>query len=219
MRILVIEDDEMLGSSIRDGLQHMGHTIEWLQDGLAAEQALSTNTFDIMLLDLSLPGQDGMTLLRRIRQQGNDIPVLIISARDRLDQRIAGLDEGADDYLIKPFDLLEVAARLRAIIRRKQGHGQPCIEFSDIRINPAAREVTLNHQAVTLSGQEYAVLETLSQNIGRVVPRSRLQEQLYGWSDGAESNVLEVCIHHLRKKLGKQLIHTVRGIGYIIKQD
>jgi len=219
MRVLVVEDDKMLGEGIRDGLQHMGYTIDWLQDGLSAEQALATSEFDIMLLDLGLPGQDGMELLRKLRRHKNDIPVLIITARDQLQDRIAGLDQGADDYLVKPFDLLEVAARLRAITRRKQGYSQPAIELSEIRIDPAAREVTQRGQSILLSSQEYAVLETLAYSQGRVVSRSKLHEHLYGWGDGAESNVLEVCIHHLRKKLGTNLIQTVRGIGYIIKQE
>ncbi len=219
MRILVVEDDKMLGEGICDGLSHLGYTIDWLQDGLAAEQALNSDDFDIVLLDLGLPGQDGMQLLQHLRARHNDIPVLIITARDRVEDRIAGLDQGADDYLVKPFDLMEAAARLRAIIRRKKGHANPVMEFSEIRLDPAAHEVTLNGQPVTLSSQEFAVLETLANHIGRVVSRSSLQQQLYGWSEGAESNVLEVCIHHLRKKLGKDLIQTVRGIGYIIKDN
>ena len=218
MRVLVVEDDEMLGESIRDGLQKLGYTIDWLTDGLSAEQALATEAFDILLLDLVLPGQSGMALLGKLRQQNNEIPVLIITARDRVEDRIAGLDQGADDYLIKPFDLMELAARLRAISRRKSGQSQAAITFSTIRIDQAAHEVTKSGQPIDLSGQEFAVLEALARNIGRVVSRSKLQEQLYGWGDGAESNVLEVCIHHLRKKLGKTLITTVRGIGYIIKQ-
>ncbi len=217
MRILVVEDDKMLGEGICDGLGHLGYTIDWLQDGLAAEQALNNDDFDIVLLDLGLPGQDGMQLLQHLRANHNDIPVLIITARDRVEDRIAGLDQGADDYLVKPFDLMEAAARLRAIIRRKKGHASPVMDFNGIRLDPAAHEVTLNGQPVTLSSQEFAVLETLANHIGRVVSRSSLQQQLYGWGEGAESNVLEVCIHHLRKKLGKTLIQTVRGIGYIIK--
>ena len=216
MRILLAEDDSLIGEGLCLGLRHFDYRVDWVRDGLMAEQALGSSEFDALLLDLGLPDMDGMDLLGRLRRRGNDIPVLVLTARDRIEDRVSGLDQGADDYLVKPFDLMEVAARLRAITRRTTGHAQPVIEHGAIRLDPAARAVTCNGRPVALSGQEYLLLETLLHRRGRVVSRTQLLDLLYGWDEGVESNVLEVCIHHLRKKLGRALIHTVRGVGYIV---
>lgn len=218
MRVLLAEDEQMLGESLGEGLRHLGFTVDWVQDGIAAEQALDSDEFDALLLDLGLPGQDGMVLLEKLRGRGSDLPVLIITARDRVEDRIGGLDTGADDYLVKPFDLKEVAARLRAITRRRVGHASPVIEHAGIILDPASRKVTFHGTPVALTGYEYVILEALLSHLGTVVSRSRLLECLYGWDEGAESNVLEVCIHHLRRKLDKQLIQTIRGVGYTIRR-
>ena len=219
MRLLLVEDEQMLGESLRVGLDHLGFTVDWVRDGVLAEQALATDRFDAVLLDLGLPGQDGMVLLRKLRGQGDDTPVLVITARDRLEDRVQGLDGGADDYLVKPFDLQEVAARVRAITRRHAGHAAPVIECAGVWLDPARRQVRYAGAPVELTQYEFAVLETLLNRQGQVVPRSQLMESLYGWEEGAESNVLEVCIHHLRKKLDKDLITTVRGVGYSIRGE
>jgi DNA-binding response OmpR family regulator len=218
VRLLLVEDEQMLGDSLRQGLDHLGFKVDWVRDGLQAEQALETDQFDALLLDLGLPGQDGMVLLRKLRRRGDDIPVLVLTARDRLEDRVEGLDGGADDYLVKPFDLQEVAARVRAITRRRMGHAAPVLRHADLTLDPASHEVRYRGEVVDLTRYEYAVLETLLTQVGAVVPRSRLLEHLYGWDEGAESNVLEVCIHHLRKKLDHDLIRTVRGVGYSIRK-
>jgi len=216
MRVLLAEDDQMLGDGLSRGLEYLGYSVDWVRDGLEAESAIAASDFDAFLLDLGLPGQDGLVLLEKLRNAGNDIPVLVLTARDTLEDRITGLDRGADDYLVKPFDLKEVAARLRAIVRRRAGHANPLVEYGALCVDPEARTVTLDGARVNLSGHEFVVLEALLNQLGRVVPRAKLEEHLYGWDEGAESNVLEVCIHHLRRKLGKQLIQTVRGVGYIV---
>ncbi|AKH19922.1 response regulator [Sedimenticola thiotaurini] len=219
MRILLVEDDQLLGDGLCVGLEQMGYTVDWISDGFQAELALQDHSLDLAILDISLPGQDGLTLLRRIRQQDNPIPVLLLTARDSLNDRVIGLDSGADDYLPKPFDLEELAARLRAIARRRAGRGTPLLRHGAITLDPAARTVHLNDQPVSCTSREYAILETLLLNSGQVLSRQRLEEALYGWDDGVESNAIEVYIHHLRKKLGKSTIQTVRGIGYIIPKQ
>jgi DNA-binding response OmpR family regulator len=216
MRILLAEDDPLLGEGLSSGLRQLGYTVDWVQDGIAAEQALNTEDVDALVLDLGLPRQDGLTLLRKLRQSDRNLPVLVLTARDTVDDRITGLDQGADDYVIKPFDLMEVAARLRAITRRREGRANPVIQYGELVVDPAARTVTLRGQPVTISGNEFSVLEALLSNAGRILSREQLEETLYGWDEGVESNAMEVYIHHLRKKLGKELIRTVRGVGYTI---
>jgi DNA-binding response OmpR family regulator len=219
MRILLAEDDEQLGEGLSFGLKELGHRVDWVQDGAAALQALNSDSLDVLILDLGLPEVDGLTVLKQLRKQKSNLPVLVLTARDTLEARIEGLDLGADDYVIKPFDLLEVNARLRAISRRREGRSEPLIEHGDLILNPASREVSMAGQPIALSSYEYAVLETLITHSGRILSRQFLEESLYGWDEGVESNALEVYIHHLRKKLGKSLIKTVRGVGYSIKRS
>jgi DNA-binding response OmpR family regulator len=216
MRILLAEDDRQLGEGLVLGLKELGHTVDWVQDGESARQALVCESLDALILDLGLPQVDGLTILKQLRKEERDLPVLVLTARDTTEARIEGLDLGADDYVVKPFDLMEVDARLRAITRRRAGRAAPIIEHGSLTLDPAAREVTLDGRPVTLSSYEYAVLETLVTHAGRILSRRFLEESLYGWDEGVESNALEVYIHHLRKKLGKKLIRTVRGIGYSI---
>lgn len=216
MRVLLAEDDQLLGDGLSTGLQKLGYTVDWVRDGVAAEQALATEHLDALILDLGLPRQDGLEVLRKLREANNDLPVLVLTARDTVQDRITGLDQGADDYLIKPFDLMEVAARLRSITRRREGRAAAVIQHGELNVDPAARSVYLKGEIVSLGSHEFAVLEALLNNRGRVLSREQLEEVLYGWEEGVESNAMEVYIHHLRKKLGKELIHTVRGVGYTI---
>ncbi len=217
MRVLLAEDDQLLGDGLAAGLQKLGFTVDWVRDGVAAEQALATiERLDALILDLGLPRQDGLEVLRKLRAANNDIPVLVLTARDAVDDRIAGLDQGADDYVVKPFDLMEVAARLRSITRRREGRAIAVIQHGELSVDPAARTVYQNGELVSLGSNEYAVLETLLNNRGRILSRDQLEGALYGWEDGVESNAMEVYIHHLRKKFGKELIRTIRGVGYTI---
>lgn len=194
----------------------MGMTVDWVADGLRAEQAMQTDDFDVVILDLGLPRQDGRTTLMKVRQGGNRVPVLILTARDSVMDRVDGLDVGADDYLVKPFDLDELAARLRALTRRREGRAAPALIHGEIELDPAARTVALSGAAVNCTSHELAILQALLENRGRVLSKQRLEESLYGWSEGVESNAIEVHISHLRKKLGKELIRTIRGVGYTI---
>jgi DNA-binding response OmpR family regulator len=218
MRIFLAEDDPQLGEGLSLGLRELGHTVDWVRDGLSAQQASDTENLDALILDLGLPGKDGLEVLKHIRSAEKSIPVLVLTARDSVENRIEGLDLGADDYVVKPFDLLEVDARLRAISRRREGRAEPLIVYGDLTLNPASREVTKAGEPVILSSHEYAVLESLLNNTGRILSRSYLEENLYGWDEGVESNAVEVYIHHLRKKLDKGLIRTVRGVGYTISK-
>ncbi|MES9858955.1 MAG: response regulator [Sedimenticola sp.] len=219
MRVLLVEDDPLLGDGIVVGLEQLGYAVDWVQDGNQAESAMRDETFDLTVLDIGLPGQDGLTLLRKVRGSGSDLPVLLLTARDGIRDRVAGLDAGADDYLVKPFDLDELAARLRAISRRREGRAISQVTYGELVLDPAARTVILNGDDVVCTTHEFAILEALLLNCGRVLSRPRLEEALYGWDDGVESNAIEVYIHHLRKKLGKTLIRTVRGVGYIMPRE
>ena len=216
MRVLLVEDDRMIAEGVLTALKQDGHAVDWVSDGAAAGAALVTERFDIMLLDLGLPQRDGLEVLREARQRDDATPVIIITARDDLASRVAGLDAGADDYLVKPFDLDELAARMRAVSRRRGGRGDPAIEHAGIRINPATHEVTLNGEPVTLSAREYAVLEALLIRPGAILSRAQLEERLYGWGEEIESNAIEVYVHSLRRKLGGAAIRTQRGVGYFI---
>lgn len=216
MRILLIEDDSMIGDGIKAGLGKLGFTLDWFTDGEMGRAALDSAPYDAVILDLSLPGMDGMQLLREWRRDGKDTPVLILTARDALEQRVSGLQAGADDYLCKPFALVEVAARLQALIRRCHGQISPTITHGNLHFNPAARSATLNGEAVVLTQREISVMELFLNNKGRVLPRPLIQEKLYSWDDEVSSNAVEVHIHHLRKKLGNGFIRTVHGVGYTL---
>ena len=216
MRVLLVEDDAMIGESVAAGLRHAGHTVDSVQDGRAAEAALAAGVHEIVLLDLGLPRKLGLDVLRRLRADGADLPVLIITARDAVADRIAGLDAGADDYIVKPFDLDELAARIRAVARRRAGRAAPVIEHGTLTLDPAARQVHVDGKEVALSAREFAVLEALLERPGAVLSRAQLEERLYGWQQEIESNAVEVHIHALRRKLGADLIRTLRGVGYML---
>lgn len=218
MRVLLVEDDELLGDGLCTGLKQTGYTVDWVKDGQSAENALVDNDFDLVVLDINLPKLSGLDVLRNIRRRGDSIPVLILTARDAVPDRVEGLDSGADDYLVKPVDLDELCARLRVLQRRSAGRSDPIIQHGDVTLDPAAHRVTLNSEPVNLSMREFVLLQHLLENVGRVIPRARLEQKLYGWEGEVESNSLEVFIHHLRKKLGSDLIRTVRGVGYMIEQ-
>jgi two-component system response regulator QseB len=216
MRVLLVEDDAMIGESVAAGLRLAGHTVDWVQDGRAAEAALAAPGHDLMLLDLGLPRKAGLDVLKGLRAGGSDLPVLIITARDAVADRIAGLDAGADDYLVKPFDLDELAARIRAVARRHAGRAAPVIEYGALRFDPATRQVSVGGVVVALSARELAVLEALLERPGAVLSRAQIEERLYGWREEIESNTVEVHIHALRRKLGADLIRTLRGVGYML---
>ena len=217
MRILLVEDDEFLGDGLAAGLRHCGYNVDWLQDGETARTALATEDYAVLVLDLGLPRLDGMTLLRGLRASGNAIPVLILTARDSTWDKVGGLDSGADDYLVKPVDLDELAARLRALTRRSSVARAPLLKFRDVELDPAARRVRVLGEAVEVSAREFVILEMLMRNVGKVISRAQLESALYGWGEGVESNVVEVHIHHLRRKFGADLIRTVRSVGYLIE--
>jgi two-component system, OmpR family, response regulator QseB len=214
MRILLVEDDPHLGDALMVGMRQHGHAVDWLRDGVAADLALKSEPFDLLVLDLGLPRLDGIEVLRRLRGRGQLLPVLILTARDATGDKVAGLDAGADDYLVKPIDLDELAARARALTRRATGHAAPCLNLGELSIDPAARQATLHGAPVELTLREFSLLLTLAENAGRVLTRAQLEASLYGWHDEPDSNALEVHIHNLRKKLGSEWIRTLRGIGY-----
>lgn len=217
MRLLLIEDDVALGEGIHQGLIREGYTVDWVHDGASALHALLSEVFDLAILDLGLPKMDGLTVLRRLRESGSALPVLILTARDATEDRIAGLDAGADDYLVKPFDLSELKARLRALLRRSAGRASVMIEHAGIRLDPTTQQVTYHNEPVPLTPKEYKLLYELLSPPGRVMTRERLIQLLYGWNEEAESNTLEVHIHHLRKKFSSELIRTIRGVGYLVE--
>ncbi|MDD5296432.1 MAG: response regulator transcription factor [Rhodocyclaceae bacterium] len=218
MRLLLVEDDPVLGDGLATGLSQAGFTVDWMQDGAQGEAALAAEDFDCMVLDLGLPRLDGLTLLRRARSTGNQVPVLILTARDATADKIAGLDGGADDYLVKPVDLDELAARIRALTRRAHGRATPVLEHGALRLDPAAHRLTRNGEEIPLSSREFAILHHLLANAGRVVTRAQLEQALYGWQTEVDSNAVEVHIHHLRKKLGSEVIRTLRGVGYLVSK-
>ena len=216
MRLLLVEDDKMIGEAVRDLLDAEHYAVDWVRDGEMAETALRSQNYDLVLLDLGLPRRDGLSVLRSLRTRKVRIPVLIASARDSIQQRIEGLDAGADDYVLKPFDLTELLARIRALLRRASGRAEPVYEHRGVAINPATREVTLDGSPVTISAREWAVLEPLIAHPGLVLSRSQLEEKLYGWKDDISSNAVEVYVHGLRRKLGATLIQNIRGVGYLV---
>jgi two-component system, OmpR family, response regulator QseB len=218
MRILLVEDDESLGDGTRKGLIQDGYTVDWLKEGSHADEALRTEKFDLMVLDLGLPKLSGITVLEKMRERGDTTPVLILTAREAIEDRVKGLDTGADDYLTKPFDLDELCARIRALLRRFASRAAPVLTHNDITLDPASHVVSLRGESLNLSRREFALLHVLLENAGRVLSREYLTQSLYGWGEEVDSNALEVHIHNLRKRFGQEFIRTVRGIGYTIEK-
>lgn len=214
MRILLVEDDALLGDGIRAGLKLAGYAVDWVRDGEAGRHALLDHDYDACVLDLGLPRRDGLTLLKEARSRGSQLPVLVLTARDTSADKVAGLDAGADDYLVKPFDLAELQARLRALMRRAGGAAAPVLEHSGVVLEPASKRVTQAGRSIPLSAREYALLHDLLSHKNHIRTRAQLEESIYAWGEEAESNTVEVYIHHLRKKLGADFIRTVRGLGY-----
>lgn len=219
MKILLIEDDAMIGRAMRQGLVDAGFAVDWVTDGRAADLSLANGVYDLAILDLGLPKKDGMAVLATLRGMGNSMPILIASARDTVRDRIAGLEAGADDYVLKPFDLDELVARVRALLRRHAGSGSPQMSFGSLVLDPVRKLVTRNGVPVDLSAKEFAVLEVLMQRPGAVLSREKLEESVYGWGGEVGSNAIEVHLHHLRKKLGAESIKNVRGVGYRVTED
>jgi DNA-binding response OmpR family regulator len=216
MRLLVVEDDPLLGRGTQAGLEQAGFAADWVRDGLAADAALAATRFHAVVLDLGLPRLSGLELLARLRAKGDRTPVLILTARDALEDRVKGLDAGADDYLVKPFRLEELVARLRALVRRAHGEAAAALSAAGVMLDPAAHTVTWRGDPVELPAREFEVLHELMLNAGRVLTREHLQERVYGWGEEVESNAIDVHIHHLRRKLAPELIRTVRGVGYLM---
>jgi two-component system response regulator QseB len=220
MRVLLVEDDELLGDGIRTGLKHYGHTIDWVKDGRTANDAITSKyeNFDLIVLDLGLPKLSGLEVLRNIREKNIMTPVLILTAHDTIEDRVKGLDAGADDYLTKPFDLDELCARMRALQRRSKSRAKPMIVYGGITLDPASHIVTYKEEAILISRREFALLHKLLENAGRVISREQLNQTLYGWGENIDSNALEVHIHNLRKRFGNDLIRTIRGVGYMVEK-
>lgn len=219
MRVLLVEDDALLGAGLRAGLRQARFAVDWVQDGADALHALEVEAFAAVVLDLGLPGLSGLTVLRRLRAAGKQTPVLILTARDAVDDRVTGLDAGADDYVVKPVDLAELAARLRALIRRASGEAAPALRRGALELHPAEHRVVFRGRPVELSAREFALLHELMLNAGRVLSREQLEQRLYSWGREVESNAVEVHIHHLRRKLGPGLVRTIRGVGYLMPRD
>lgn len=221
MRLLLVEDDRLLGDAIEAGMTLAGFAVDWVTDGVAADNALAGQqaaSYAAVVLDLGLPRRDGLSVLKGLRQRGCRLPVLILTARDTVEDRICGLDSGADDYLLKPFDMGELSARLRALIRRAEGQPAPVLEISGVSLDPAAHKVSVRGQLIDLTAKEFALLHALMLNADRVLSRGQLEQQLYSWNEETGSNTIEVYIHHLRKKLGPDLIHNIRGVGYLVRK-
>lgn len=214
MRLLLVEDDAMIGEAVAGGLKREGFTVDWVRDGKAGTLALKTEEFDLLLLDLGLPQMNGFEVLKALRARGLKIPVLILTARDAVSDKVQGLDAGADDYVVKPFDLTELSARIRALLRRHAGRAEPVTEHLGVSLNPITHQVLRNGREVALSAREFALLEALLDRPGAILSRAQLEQRLYGWAGEVESNAVEVHIHSLRKKLGADFIRNVRGVGY-----
>ncbi|MCC6207798.1 MAG: response regulator, partial [Gammaproteobacteria bacterium] len=217
--LLLVEDDELLGNGLHVGLQPSGYAVDWVKDVQSAELFLGAGAYDLMILDIGLPRRSGLEVLRALRGGGGTLPVLMLTARDTVEDKVSGLDSGADDYLVKPFDLDELAARIRALLRRRSGRSEPVIRHHDIILDPASHAVTRAGHPVDLAPREFAVLQQLLENRGRVLSRTQLEQNLYSWKDEVDSNAVEVHIHHLRKKLWPELIRTIRGVGYVIDKE
>jgi len=216
MRVLIVEDDPLLGDALVTGLKQRGFEPDWVQDGREAQIVMRVEPFAAIILDLGLPGLTGLELLRTERARANKVPVLILTARDAVQDRIQGLDSGADDYVVKPMDLDELAARLRALVRRSKGEPAPLLHAGGVALDPAARTVTRDGQAIDLQPREFTLLQELMLNAGRVLSREQLEERMYRWGEEIESNAVEVHIHHLRRKLGTDIVKTIRGVGYVL---
>lgn len=221
MRILLVEDDRMIANALSEGLKNACYAVDWVNNGNTAEQALSAQSYDLVLLDLGLPGQNGLQVLHHLRQTQNHTPVLIITARDDLDSRLAGLDGGADDYMIKPFDLAELLARIRAVLRRQGGQSAPLLSNGSITLNPTNYQVSVTEQAepILLSNKEFAILQVLMNRPGIIHSRAELEDKIYAWGDEVESNAIDFLIHSLRKKIGKAHIKNVRGVGWLVEKN
>ncbi len=219
MRLLLVEDDPMIGAAVHHGLRQQGHSVDWVKDGRSAELALADAVHELVLLDLGLPGKSGLELLTALRKRGLTVPVLVITARDSVADRVRGLDAGADDYLVKPFDLDELSARIRALMRRQAGRASPPIEHGELALNPATHEVTLRGSPINLSRREFALLHALLEQPGVPLSRAQLEERIYGWDEEVESNTVEVYIHSTRRKLGPEWIRNVRGVGYMVPEQ
>lgn len=220
MRVLLVEDDELLGDGIRTGLRHYGHTVDWVKDGKAANDVLTSayEHFEIIVLDLGLPKMCGLDVLKSIREKNVTTPVVILTARETVDDRVRGLDAGADDYITKPFDLDELCARMRALQRRSKSRAKPILSYSNITLDPASHVVRMDGEQVMISRREFSLLQKLIENAGRVISRDQLNQTLYGWGENIDSNALEVHIHNLRKRFGTHLIRTIRGVGYMAEK-
>ena len=218
MRVLLVEDDLDLGEAVRVALKPEGYTVDWVKDGASALHALSHESFELAVLDLGLPRMDGLEVLARLRAASNPVPVLVLTARDATADRLAGLDAGADDYLVKPFEVNELKARLRALLRRSFNRPQTALEYREVRLDPSTQEVSFRGQPVVLQRKEFLLLHQLLSQPGRVFTRDKLEQVLYGWNEEVESNALEVHVHHLRRKLFPELIRTVRGVGYMVEK-
>jgi two-component system OmpR family response regulator len=219
MRILLIEDDGMLGAATQEALRHAAHAVDWVRDGEAGLAAVQSSHYEALLLDLGLPGQDGLHILHALRQRDSGLPIIIVTARDGVDDRIRGLDLGADDYLVKPFESGELLARLRAVTRRKGGQGRPLLTNGALILDPATHEARAGELHARLSAREYALLHALLLRPGAILSRRELEERLYGWNEEVESNAVEFLIHNIRKKLGQAAIKNVRGVGWMVDRD
>jgi two-component system OmpR family response regulator len=219
MRILLVEDDAMIGRAVLDLLRSENYAVDWVRDGAAADAALQSERYDLVVLDLGLPRADGLQVLRALRSRRDSVPVLVATARDAVGDRVAGLDAGADDYIVKPYDTDELLARVRALLRRSAGRAEPLISHKGVELNPATKQASLNGQPLALSAREWVVLEPMLQRPGVVFSRVQLDEKLYGWKDEVSSNAVEVYVHGLRKKLGADFIKTVRGLGYVVPRE
>ena len=219
MRILLVEDDRMIGEGLKKGLKLGGYAVDWVEDGQSAEVSLKTQPYDLVILDLGLPEKSGMEVLHDIRQSNDNTPVLILTARDNISDKVAGLDEGADDYMLKPFALEELEARIRSIIRRKSGYSQPVFQHQDIVLNPATKQVNYKGQNIALSGKEFSLLHDLIKNPSAIVSKNQLEESLYGWNEEISSNAIEVHVHQIRKKMSTSVIKTIRNVGYTLDKE
>ena len=219
MHVLVVEDDELLGDALQAGLRERGFVVDWVRDGIAADTALRGGEFGAVVLDLGLPRRDGLGVLRALRARASHIPVLILTARDAVEDRVTGLDSGADDYVVKPVAIAELAARLRALIRRAHGHGSEALAVGSLTLDPQARRVSFRGSDVDLNAREFDLLHELMLNAGRVLTREQIESRLYDCNQGLESNAIEVFVHHLRRKLAPEVIRTIRGVGYLLPRE